>query len=160
MRSVRGHTVLELLVVVAVMMILAAIALPAMSPGTDRRLDTVQLAMQDALDHAQTLATNKAAPFGVRFDATNEWFAVVDELGEPVEDPLVKAPYIVRLMQPGEPPDVVIDSADFGGYPLAVFNDKGVLESSGEVRLRAGSTQRWLAVNTATAALTEVPLDD
>lgn len=158
MRRTHGHTVIELLVVVAVMMILAAIALPNSTQGPERKLDTAQLAMQDAFDHAQSLATTTAAVYGVRFDCDEEWFAVVDATGHPVDDPLSHMPYVVHLMQPGEPADVVIDSADFSGHMVAVFNEKGVMHVGGEVHLRAGTSLRWLTIDTATAALTEIPV--
>ena len=159
MRSAHGHTLLELLVVVAILMVLAAIAMPSSAETPDRKLDTVQLAMQDALDHAQSLATTTAAVYGVRFDVEGEWFCVVDSTGKPVEDPLSHKPYQVKLLLPGQPPDVVIDSVDFGGRIVAVFNEKGVMHSGGEVHLRAGTTLRWLETDTATASLVEIPVE-
>lgn len=158
MRKNHGHTLLELLVVLAIMAALAAIAFPASTKDPTRKLDTAQLAVQDALDHAMALALDKAAIFGVRFDVDTECFAVLDEEANFVEDPLSHGDYIVRLHAPGEPTDVVIDLVDFGGAPVAVFNEKGVLYQSGQIRLRCGTTQRWLTVDTATAALTEIPV--
>jgi prepilin-type N-terminal cleavage/methylation domain-containing protein len=159
MRRHRGHTLVELLVVLAIMMVLAAIALPSISPGFDRKLDTVQLAMQDALDHASSLATTQAAIYGVRFHPGEEWFAVVDAEGKAVSDPLSHHDYLIRLEMPETPADVTIEAVDFGGYEVAVFNEKGVLYEGGELMLRAGPEQRRLVIDTATAAFTEIPLD-
>ena len=158
MHRTRGHTLIELLVVVAILMVLAAIAMPTANLGPDRQLDTAQLALQDALDHAQSLATSTAAIYGVRFDAVGDWFAVVDSTGQPVDDPLSHGPYLVKLTNAGEPDGVLIDSADFGGYAVAVFNEKGVMHVSGEVHLRCSGTERWLSADTATAALSEIPV--
>jgi type II secretory pathway pseudopilin PulG len=153
-----GHTVLELLVVAIVLLILAGIALPSGAMGPDRKLDTVQLEIQDAIDHAQSLAYHRAQPFGVRFATTGPWFAVVDQGGAPVDDPLSHRDYVVRLTDPGQPTGVQIDYADFGGRPLAAFNEKGILNDSGEIHLRVGTTQRWLGMNTALPVLAPIPI--
>lgn len=158
MRRTQGHTLLELLVVVAILMVLAAIAMPASSDTPERKLDTAQLAMQDALDRAQSLSTTTAGVFGVRFDADGDWFCVVDEHGVPVDDPLSHKPYLVELAKPGEPPNVLIDSADFNGHCVAVFNEKGVMQFGGQVHMRCSTTLRWLSIDTATSAFTEIPV--
>ena len=159
MRTAHGHTLVELLVVVAILMVIAAIAMPSSAETPDRKLDTAQLAMQDALDHAQSLATTTAAIYGVRFNPEGEWFCVVDATGKPVEDVLSHKPYVVELLQPGQPPDVVIDAVDFGGHLVAVFNEKGIMHSGGQVHLRVGTTLRWLETDTATASLVEIPVE-
>jgi pilin/secretion family protein with methylation motif len=158
MRRTQGHTLLELLVVVAILMVLAAIAMPSSSDTPDRKLDTTQLAMQDALDRAQSLATTTAAVFGVRFDIDDDWFCVIDENGVPVDDPLSHKPYLVKLALPGEPPNVYIDSVDFNGHVVAVFNEKGVMQYGGQVHLRCSTTLRWLSIDTASGAFTEIPV--
>jgi type II secretory pathway pseudopilin PulG len=154
-----GHTVLELLVVAMVLMVLAAIVLPSGSMGADRKLDTVQLELQDAIDHAQSLAYHRAEPYGVRLDSADGWFAVVDKSGAAVSDPLSHTPYVVRLDHPGQPSGVSITYADFDGRPLAAFNEKGILNDSGVVRLQVGSTERWLAMNTASPVLVSMPIN-
>jgi hypothetical protein len=93
----------------------------------------------------------------VRFSLPGQWFAVVNENGVPMADPLSHGDYLVRLTGPNIPTDVHIDYANFGVRPLAAFNEKGVLIESGEIHLRAGQTERWLTCETATAKLMEVP---
>ncbi|HTE06227.1 MAG TPA: prepilin-type N-terminal cleavage/methylation domain-containing protein [Planctomycetota bacterium] len=158
MRHTAGHTLIEILVAVFVLALLAGIVLPSGGVGDDRKLDTVQLEIQDAMDHAQSLAYQTGAAYGVRFNTAHGWFGVVNEVGVAVDDPLSHGDYIVRLADPGQPTNVSIDFASFGSRPLAAFNSKGVLVDMGSVHLRAGETQRWLVCNTATATLTEVPV--
>lgn len=158
-RHPAGHTVLELLVVIIVLAVIAGIVIPSASVGDERKLDTLQLAIQDALDHTQSLAYHQGAPFGVRFSVDGQWFAAVDENGVPVDDPLSHGDYVIRLVGPDQPSDIHIDSAGFGGRPLATFDGKGVLLTGGEVHLRAGNTQRWLSCNTATAKFQQIPID-
>jgi hypothetical protein len=95
---------------------------------------------------------------------TKDWFAVVNAVGTPVEDPLTKGDFVVRIKEPGQPKDILIDYAAFVGTtdptprPLIVFNEKGVLQTPGEVHIRAGETTRRLTINTATAKLVEEPM--
>jgi prepilin-type N-terminal cleavage/methylation domain-containing protein len=155
-----GHTLIELMVVVFVLAVLAGIAIPATSMDDTRKLDTLQLAMQDAMDHAQSLSYHQGAPYGVRFNVNGQWFAVVNENGVPVDDPLSHGDYLIRLKGPDMPSAIRVDYAMFGVRPLAAFNGKGVLIEGGEVRLRAGETVRILECDTATAKLTEVPVEE
>lgn len=152
-----GHTLLELLVVVIVLMIIAGIVIPSSSVGAERKLDTLQVVMQDAINQAQTLAYHQGTTFGVRFDVAGQYVAVVNEYGTPTEDPFTHGDYVIRLSGPDIPSNVYIDSADFDGRPLAAFNEKGVLVVGGEVHIRSGDTPRWLVADTATNTLMEVP---
>jgi len=137
-----GHTLLELLVVVIVLMVIAGIVIPSSSVGAERKLDTLQVAMQDAINQAQTLAYHQGAAFGVRFDVAGQFIAVVGEDGMPTEDPFTHGDYVVHMTGPDIPSDVHIDYANFDGRPLAAFNEKGVLIVGGEVHIRAGNTAR------------------
>ncbi len=74
-RRTSGYSVLELLVVVMMLAVLAGIVLPSASVGDDRKLDTLQLAMQDAIDHAQSLSFHQGIAYGVRFNTAGQWFA-------------------------------------------------------------------------------------
>jgi len=158
-RNQSGHTILELLVVVAVLIVLAAIVLPSATVGDDRKLDTLQLALQDAIDHSQALSYHEGAPYGVRFSTVGQWFAVVNEVGVPIDDRLSHGDYLIRLKSPDMPKNCSIEHAMFGARPLAVFDSKGILMHSGQIRLRSGDTQRWLICDTATNRLVEVPPD-
>lgn len=157
-RGSSGHTVLEILVAVFILALLAGIVIPSGGVDDVRKLDTVQLEIQDAIDHAQSLSYQKGAPYGVRFNTNHGWFAVINEVGVAVEDPLSHGDYVVRLKDPGQPANVFIDYASFASRPLVCFDSKGVLIEAGTIRLRAGSTERWLACNTATAQLTVIPV--
>ena len=152
-----GHTILELLVVVIVLMIIAGIVIPSSSVGAERKLDTLQVALQDAINEAQALSYHQGATFGVRFDVPGQFIAVVDETGMPTEDPFTHGDYLIHLNAPNIPSNVNIDYADFGGRPLAAFSEKGVLLTGGELHIRAGDTPRWLVMDTATNTLMEVP---
>ena len=154
-RSRSGHTLFEMLIVVLVLAVLAGIVIPSASVGDARKLDTLQLAMQDALDHAQSLAYHQSAAYGVRFHVTGQWFGVINEVGVPIDDPLSHGDYVIKLKSPAMPSNLRLDYAMFGVRPVAAFDSKGVLIEGGEVDISAGSTVRHLECDTATAKLTE-----
>jgi type II secretory pathway pseudopilin PulG len=160
MRRERGHTLIELLIVAAVLMILAGIVIPSGTVSDDRKLDTLQLQIQDAMDHAQALAYHTGSVHGVRFSTTGQWFAVVNEVGIPIDDPLSHGDYVVKLNSPGQPGGIRLDYGIFGTRPIAVFNEKGVLEESGQVNIGTTKAVRWLFANTATAKLTEITVTE
>ena len=153
-----GHTIVELLVVVAVLVILAGIVLPSSSLGEDRKLDTLQLSIQDAIDHAQSLSYHEGVPYGVRFSVKGQWFGVANEVGVPVDDPLTHGDYVMRLKSPDMPSNCTLDYALFGVRPLIAFDSKGILVQPGEVHLRCGSTERWLSCDAATNKLTPIAI--
>jgi len=155
-----GVTLIELLAVVFVMGILAAIAVPSASISLERKLDVLQMEIQDAINHAQSLAYHTGMKHCVRIDVSGQWIAVVDATGEPVEDSLTRTPYVVRFSPaPGQPTGATIDAALFGfNRPLILFNSKGTLEFAGTLLMTAGGYQRVLSLNSATAELTKTTI--
>jgi prepilin-type N-terminal cleavage/methylation domain-containing protein len=158
-KSKRGFTLIELVVVVLIMALLTAIVMPSASMSDKRKLDTVQVALQDAINHARALAYHKGEAYGVKFHITKQWFAVVNNKATPVEDPLSHGPYIVYLNHPGMPGNVSVGSAQFNGRRTAAFNEKGILVHGGEVLIQAGESTRRLLINSATAKLVEASIE-
>jgi len=158
-RGFRGFTIVELLVTVVVMSILAVVAIPSASVNNERRLDMLQLQLQDAIDHAWSLAYHGGEKMSVHVYVPGQWFAVVDELGVPQEDPLTHKIYAIRLNAPGQEQNVSIDYCKNPlDRSLVMFNNKGHLVYPVDIRISAGGEQRWLNVNTATGVLDEVPI--
>jgi len=155
-----GFTIMELLVSVTIMGMLAVIAMPAASASNERKLDMIQLQMQDAIDHAQSLSYHTGEKFGVRFSTSGQWIAVINPQGVPVQDPLTRSYYVVRFTpQPGQPIGATIDYAAFGfDRPTIAFDTKGNLEYPGTVVISAGDLVRTLGVNSATAQLFAQPI--
>ena len=155
-----GFTLVELMVVVAVMAVLAMVGLPSASMSNDRKLDMLQLQIQDAITHAQTLSYHSGERYAVKFDVQGQWFAVLNEVGVPVDDPLTKRMYVVFLDRPDQPSGIRMDSVVFGLRPLAAFNDKGILTKEGTVLISADGQTRQLSMNTSTARFTELPISE
>jgi prepilin-type N-terminal cleavage/methylation domain-containing protein len=158
-RKNRGFTLAELLVTVVVMSILAVVAIPSASVNNERRLDMLQLQLQDAIDHAWSLAYHGGEKMSVHVYVPGQWFAVVDELGVPQEDPLTHKNYAIRLNAPGQEQNVAITYCKNPlDRSLVMFNNKGHLVYPVDIRISAGDEERWLNINTATGTLDEVPI--
>lgn len=157
-RGNRGFTVMELVTVAMVMAILAVIAIPSTSMSHERKLDVLQLQLQDAMDRAQAMAYHTGSKHAAIFNPNHQWIAVINSMIVPMEDPLTHAMYIVHLGHPDQPSGIRIDSSNFNGRYFAGFDEKGVLTSPGNVLISANGSQRLLSANTATAELTEIPI--
>jgi prepilin-type N-terminal cleavage/methylation domain-containing protein len=156
----QGFTIVELMITVFVMVILAGVVVPAASPDVDRKLDTLQMEVQDAIDHAQAIAYHTGQKMGVLFNTNDNWLVVINETGVPFEDPLTHKWYLVDFDAPDQPGNIHVDYVAFGpaGRPVVLFNSKGELSYSGQIRIRASGQQRWFSVNTATGKLESVPI--
>ena len=155
----RGFTLVELLVTVVVMSVLAVVAIPSSSVNNKRKLDMIQLQLQDAIDHAWSLAYHTGEKMSVHVYVPGQWFAVVNELGVPQDDPLTHRIYAVRLNSPGQEQDVAITYCKNPlDRSLVMFNNKGHLVYPVDIRISANGVERWLEINTATGELAEVPI--
>jgi prepilin-type N-terminal cleavage/methylation domain-containing protein len=82
----RGYTFAELMIVMVVLGILAALALPNLSPIFSKdKLRTSTSAVTSSLYQARTKAVNEGAPFGVQFTGTGEFYVVSQPRTTPVQ---------------------------------------------------------------------------
>jgi prepilin-type N-terminal cleavage/methylation domain-containing protein len=153
-RATAGYTLLELLLVVCIVALLTGIAGIASGASDTQHLDMAEVQILDALAWAQAQARSNRAPVAVVFDLTRDRFALVDEHGALLTDPLTRAGYLVSFQHPNQPRLVDIVAASFGTAGLAViFDAQGVPLTGGAIILEAGPHRRVLAVDAATGAV-------
>lgn len=154
-RRQRGVTLLELLVVVALVAFMAAIAGIPVGQTEEQALELGQVQVEDALAGARSRAMSLRAPVGVAFDVVGDRFAVVDSDGTAIDHPLTHKPWIVTFAAPAQPNNLGIAAASFGATGTAiVYDGQGLPMAGGSVTLSAGTSTRVVTVSAATGLVT------
>ncbi len=153
-RREHGFTLLELTIVVMVLALMAAVAVTAAGSQDEQQLELSEIHMRDALDRARALARSQRSPHAVVFDESGNRFALVDESGGIVTDPLTRRPDVVDFTLPGAPQRIEVVSADFGtAGTAAIFDAQGVPLTGGTLVLRRGGVTHTLSFEAATGQL-------
>ena len=156
-----GFTLLEILVVVVILAIAAAMAVPMLSAGGATKLQAATEMVAADLEYAKSLAISRGGRYRVTFDVAGNAYQVEDPNGAVIDHPITKgSPYAVDL-DGGRLSGVEIASADFDGTAGVEFDSLGspydgngdVLDS-GVLTLQMGDWTRTVHVEPVTGMIT------
>lgn len=154
----QGRTLLEMMIVVAIIGLMAALTVPSSAPANQRKLDLAGAEVADAFRFAREEARRTGTMHGVATDIPNDLVRVfrLDEGPDPnlkvfdVYHPVTKQLYAIQLS--GPPYNGVTLSGD-GGQMVGTCNDPGnyAFDSGGVVRCTEPTATR---INSAYVDLT------
>jgi prepilin-type N-terminal cleavage/methylation domain-containing protein len=129
-----AFTLVEILVVVVILGIAAAIILPQMSNRDDLRASSMARTLMADLAYAQARAVSTQKSQYVRFDVTNNRYDVLDQFTpseQVITHPVDKTPFLVQLgaARQDSLKDVVLDTVSFDTRTVIMFDELGTPHS-------------------------------
>lgn len=173
----RGYTLLELVVVVGIISVLAAVALPSMRPADGERLDQAAAWIADTVRFARAEAMRTGVPVYLEIDRNTERLLVAAAdlsgptaiPGQTLRDPMTKQPLDLILSDatPTAGVDITAEPFDYpsgGAQASVVFDAQGLpfRKSAdsvqrmilGEISLARGGQERTVRVAATTGRVT------
>ncbi|HZN68499.1 MAG TPA: type II secretion system protein [Tepidisphaeraceae bacterium] len=128
--AARGFTLIEILVVVVILGIAAAIVVPAIGSRSDLKATSAARMLMADLIYAQNRSIAQQKTHYVRFDKTTESYEVLEEISPAtvITHPVELGPFIVVLGPNGPSSsikDVEIDEVGFDGKSILAFDELG-----------------------------------
>ena len=149
----RGFTLWELMVVVAVVGIMAAVIVPMTMDSADIQAVTAARRISTDLQYAQNEAISSQTDVTLTFDAWNESYQLSNASGALIH-PMTKQDFTVDLRIESGFDQVDIVSASFGGSASVTFDPIGAPSSGGTVTIQAGPHLVQLSVAGVTGLVT------
>ncbi len=150
---VSSFTLLEILVVVIILSIIAAVAVP-MAVGTgDMQVISAARMISADLQYAQNIAITTQKPVTVTFSPSTESYGLSNTSGSLIH-PMTKDDYTMDFKSRDGFSDLDIVSASFGGGATVTFDELGAPDNSGTVILSAGPHVYQVSVAIATGKVT------
>jgi type II secretion system protein H len=169
-RAAAGFTLIEILVVVVILGIVAAVIVPQLNSRDDLKAASAARALTADLIYAQNLAITRQQMIYVTFDAAAETYKMVDSLSPEnvLTHPVLLSPYLVSLGANATMPQLrttVIDTASFDGQSIIGFDEMGVPHgvtsagvasamTAGSIAITCGSTTMTVTVEPYTGSIT------
>jgi prepilin-type N-terminal cleavage/methylation domain-containing protein len=154
----KGFTLVELLIVIAIISIAALTAIPMMSSAASMQIRSAANMLTADLEYAKSMAISRAQNFSVVFDASTDSYRIEDQNGNVLPHPVKKGfDYEVDFQNDGRLNKVDIISVDFDStskvtfdYLGSPYNGNSTPLNNGVINLQAGSTNSTIIVEPVT----------
>lgn len=157
---IRGFTLVELLIVVAIISIAALAAIPMMSSAASMQIRSATNMLTADLEYAKSMAISRAQNFSVVFDVSADSYRIEDQYGNVLPHPVKKGfDYVIDFQNDGRLNKVDIISVDFDSTSEVKFDYLGspwngnippTPLNSGVINLQAGGTTTTVIVEPVT----------
>jgi len=157
----RGFTLVEILIVVAVILIASMLALPMLSSAGDMQVRSAANMVMADLEYAKSMAITKGQNYSVVFDATNESYEIVDQNGNTIAHPVKKGfSYVISFSSDGRLDKVDVTTVDFdpGSNTTITFDYLGSPYSGSGTASPLSSAQIILQADTTTMTIQVEPV--
>ena len=148
-----GFTLVELLIVVMILVLVAALALPYLSSTSDLDVISAARVLTADMQYAQNVSITTQVPVTVTFDVAANIYQLGNASGLLIH-PITKAEYTVDFASMSGFDGLDIVSADFGGGGTVTFDALGAADNAGTVTLQAGTQQCLVNVQAVTGKVT------
>ena len=134
---VGAFTLLELLVVLVIIAIAAALVVPQAVSGSDLRALSAARTLMADLEYAQSQAVVTQSDITVTFDQAGNSYRLSNQ-SQPLIHPISKKDYVVDFDSSESLRGVSIAAVNFNGGSTVTFNALGAPDPAGSVDLAAG----------------------
>jgi Tfp pilus assembly protein FimT len=153
-----GFTLVELLIVIAIIMIAALTAIPMMSSAASVQIRSAANMLAADLEYAKSMAISRAQYFSVVFDKNTESYWIEDQDNNVIPHPVKKGfDYVIDFQNDGRLNKVDIVDVDFDAtsevkfdYLGSPYNGNSTPLNSGVISLQAGGTTTTITVEPVT----------
>jgi prepilin-type N-terminal cleavage/methylation domain-containing protein len=153
-----GFTLVELLIVIAIITIAALTAIPMMSSAASVQIRSAANMLTADLEYAKSMSISRAQYFSVVFDKDTESYRIEDQDNNVIQHPVKKGfNYIVDFKNDGRLNKVDIVDVDFDAtsevkfdYLGSPYNGNSTPLNSGVISLQAGGATTTVTVEAVT----------
>ena len=129
-----GFTLIEILVVVVILGIAAAIVVPAIGSRSDLKATSAARMIMADLIYAQNRSISQQKKHYVRFDKAAQQYEVLEQITPSavlIKHPVEASDFVVKLGADGAKPiqDVTFETADFDNKAILAFDELGTPHS-------------------------------